>query len=260
VKVADALLDTRFGDGRVVASRDEALLRVPRIGTFRVAGGETVVEPAPEADEASVTALLESTVRAFALAQRGMFALHAGAVSIGGRAVAVCGDRGAGKSTTVLALAQRGHALLADDVCPLEVSGPGVVHRPARRATRVAPETAEALGLDLPGASLPGADGKLVFPGAEVEPGPLAGVVVLRVGDGAQVQRESLSGAEAARAVQANVYRVRLLVRVWPAEMFAWAAAVADRLPVSELSRPRSGWTAGAVASAVEDAAYSIGC
>ena len=51
---------------------------------------------------------------------RGVTCLHASAVAIGDRAVAFVGDAGAGKSTTVAALARKGFAALSDDIVALE--------------------------------------------------------------------------------------------------------------------------------------------
>lgn len=50
---------------------------------------------------------------------RGIVCLHASAVAIGDRAVAFVGSEGAGKSTTAAALAQRGNAVISDDVAAL---------------------------------------------------------------------------------------------------------------------------------------------
>jgi hypothetical protein len=50
---------------------------------------------------------------------RGVVCLHASAVTLGDRAVVFLGPEGAGKSTTAAALAQRGHAVIADDVVAL---------------------------------------------------------------------------------------------------------------------------------------------
>jgi hypothetical protein len=50
---------------------------------------------------------------------RGVTCLHASAIAFGDRAVAFVGSEGAGKSTTAAALAQRGHAVISDDVVAL---------------------------------------------------------------------------------------------------------------------------------------------
>lgn len=60
---------------------------------------------------------------------RGVTCLHASAVSFGDFAVAFVGSEGAGKSTTAAALAQRGCAIITDDVVALaETEGAFYVH------------------------------------------------------------------------------------------------------------------------------------
>ncbi|HTZ72603.1 MAG TPA: hypothetical protein VMB47_01670 [Candidatus Aquilonibacter sp.] len=61
-------------------------------------------------------AYLLGPVMGLMLLLRGTVCLHASAIVIKSRAVLFLGDAGAGKSTTAAALAQRGHALLADDI------------------------------------------------------------------------------------------------------------------------------------------------
>ena len=63
--------------------------------------------------------LLLGPVLGFFLRLRGVTCLHASAVAFDGRAVAFVGDAGAGKSTTAAAFAERGHAVLSDDVVAL---------------------------------------------------------------------------------------------------------------------------------------------
>src|SRR4029077_10951164 len=58
-------------------------------------------------------------VIAFVLRLRGVICLHASAVIVDGRAIALFGLAGAGKSTTVAACALRGFSVLSDDVAVL---------------------------------------------------------------------------------------------------------------------------------------------
>jgi hypothetical protein len=76
---------------------------------------------------------------------RGVTCLHASAVAFGDKAVAFVGAEGAGKSTTAAALAQRGHAILSDDVVTLaEHNGSFFVH-PAYPYLCLWPESVESL-------------------------------------------------------------------------------------------------------------------
>ncbi len=72
----------------------------------------------PLTDEDAATYLL-GPVMGFVLRRRSILALHASAVSIGGQAVALCGESQAGKSTTAAALALRGIPVLCEDITPL---------------------------------------------------------------------------------------------------------------------------------------------
>jgi hypothetical protein len=77
--------------------------------------------------------------------QRGRTCLHASVVAIDGRVLAIAGAKGAGKSTTALALVQRGGRLVSDDVAVLtEVGGRPAVPVGEPRL-RMRPDPADAL-------------------------------------------------------------------------------------------------------------------
>lgn len=62
---------------------------------------------------------LVGPVMGYVLRRLGVLSLHASAVVIEGRAIAFCGDPGAGKSTTAAAFSANGFPLLTDDVLAL---------------------------------------------------------------------------------------------------------------------------------------------
>jgi hypothetical protein len=70
-----------------------------------------------------VTPYLVGPVLGVVLRLRGMVPLHASAVSIGDRAIALAGPAGAGKSTTAAAFARRGYRVISDDVVALRQEG-----------------------------------------------------------------------------------------------------------------------------------------
>jgi hypothetical protein len=83
-------------------------------------GTHIVVRTGPDPEPTYLRHLVSGIGLGLALHQRGVFTLHAGAVGIDGRAVAIMGHKGAGKSTLAAALRARGHSLLSDDVVALE--------------------------------------------------------------------------------------------------------------------------------------------
>jgi hypothetical protein len=84
-------------------------------------------------------------VLGFVLRLRGGVCLHASAVELRGRAVALVGPAGAGKSTLAAAFACRGVPVLSDDVVPLDDRGPTLCVQPGNPRLRLWPESAEAL-------------------------------------------------------------------------------------------------------------------
>ena len=82
---------------------------------------------------------------ALLLRLRGAACVHASAVSIGDRAVALVGPSGSGKSTIAAALVHRGATLIAEDVLPLATGEGGIVAIPAYAGIRLWPEAVTLL-------------------------------------------------------------------------------------------------------------------
>ena len=255
----EPLTSTRLGPrARLVADRTSAVIHAPAAANFRVEHGRrVVVEPVDGVARDDMEAWMQGLVTPLLLAQRGRFALHANLVELDGVAVAVAGVRGAGKTTTSLVLAQRGARILGDDVLPLSSAEDApVAYSTTGRPLRIAPETAAALELDVAGARRAGSgEGKVLLPRPAVPPGALRAVVVIAEAPVPGVQSRRLVGVDAIQAVLVNAYRIRLLRPIWRAELFAWAGAIAGRVPVHEVRRPAGQWSGDEVAAAVESLA-----
>ena len=252
--MADPVVDRVLAPGkRLIADTTRAILHVDGLATFAVRDGEQIcVEPEPEAPDAVILRWLHSSVAALLLAQRGRFALHASVVDIGDVAVAVAGQSEAGKSTTALRLAQSGHALVSDDVSPLDVGDPVTVH-PFSRPLYVSPQAAAGLGVDVSRATPSVPQPKMAFPLPGGNPIPLRAIAALHARDtAAGVAAVRVRGADAHALISRNIFCSLLLQGLWDSEMFAWAADVASKVPTYVLTRPAKGWTVDAVAHAVE--------
>jgi hypothetical protein len=94
---------------------------------------------------ATLVPALMGPVMGVVLRLRGTVCLHASAVAVDGRAVALVGDSGAGKSTTAAAFAQRGHPVLTDDVLALVWRDGAFWVQPAYPRIRLWPRSAEGL-------------------------------------------------------------------------------------------------------------------
>ena len=88
-------------------------------------------EAGPGLAHEDVCVYLLGPVMGFVLRQRGLTCLHASALSVHGRAIALVGEAGTGKSTTAAALALRGWPVLCEDVCALDRADQQFMVRPA---------------------------------------------------------------------------------------------------------------------------------
>jgi hypothetical protein len=84
-------------------------------------------------------------VMGFVMLLRGVVCLHASAVAIGDRAIALVGPAGSGKSTTAAAFAERGYSVLAEDVVTLDDRGDHFLVRPGYPCIRLWPPAVKAL-------------------------------------------------------------------------------------------------------------------
>ena len=88
---------------------------------------------------------LHGPVLGFSLRLKGVTCLHASAVVVDGRVVAIVGSGGMGKSTTAAMLARRGFAVQTDDLLALTERRPGFCVQPGLPRVLLWPESAEAL-------------------------------------------------------------------------------------------------------------------
>jgi hypothetical protein len=201
---------------RSQATPDEFLLAVPDVARFMVRGGkEIVVEVMPGASPGAVRTFLLGTALGALCYQRGLLPLHANAVAIEGRCVAIGGPSGAGKSTLGAHLARRGHDLVADDVCAVRFDAGGAAWvQPGVRQHKLWSDALTRLGHDTAGLErVVGDRDKYVLPSkrpASDKPIRLERLYLLSkpgAGDGGFRQ---LGGVTALRALIANTYRFEI--------------------------------------------------
>jgi len=84
-------------------------------------------------------------IMGFVLLLRGFISLHACAVAVDDRAIAIVGPAGSGKSTTAAAFADRGFSILAEDVVTLQDRGASFLVQPGYPSIRLWPSSVEAL-------------------------------------------------------------------------------------------------------------------
>jgi hypothetical protein len=186
-------------------------------------------EPGPGLSFDDLCIYLLGPVMGFVLRQRGTVTLHASSLAVHGRALALVGEAGAGKSTTAAALALRGWAVLGEDVCALAESPSGYQVLPAYPRVGLWPDSVdflfssrEALPLMVPGwekrfLSLDGSSAQFAS-----SPAPLAAIFLLaeRSAEERAPHIESISPREALLQLVQNTYMNWYLDRHQRAEEF----------------------------------------
>ncbi len=196
------------------ATEEGTLLAVAKVGRYLISEGRILIDPAPGASERNVRLFLLGSAIGALLHQRGLLPLHANAIDIDGRAVAFSGHSGAGKSTIAAWFHDRGHTILADDVCVIGFDDSGrALAYPGIPRLRLWREALEASGRDAQAYARSFDDtDKYDVPTlneAGAEPMPLAAIYLLRKAEeaGGSAEIERLKGVEAVDTLVSNTYR-----------------------------------------------------
>jgi hypothetical protein len=235
----------------------EAKLFYDGVGAFHVIdGSRIVVESADGVDEREIRFFILGPAMAMLLHQRGLLPIHANAVEIDGVAVLFTGFSGRGKSTLAATLCSRGHRLVADDICPVDVSRHRPVVVPGIPQIRLLPESIRTLGESMSGPTVHPRTDKYAWrvrSGASPAPVPLERIYVISDGDDIHVQR--LQPHEAFGQLVASTYPVaaHLMEADGTAKRhFSQCVSLAGRARVCRLHRPRSLARLPELAAAVE--------
>ena len=238
-----------FRNGQFIGryNGQDVLLDFPSAGRFLVrAGEEIMIDPAPSSDAGEVRAYLLGTVFGLLCHQRGITPLHASAMNVPDGCVAFVGASGAGKSTLVAALARRGHEIISDDVCFLQLDGKGNLRvRPGIERIRLWEDTMYALDYQGPGAEreLHGYNKYFIpvrSPRSPFERCRLRRVYELHHAPDGAIEVSRLHGAGTVAVLMQNIYQLGLAERLgYKPQAFIVCAAAARNVPVFRLSRPK---------------------
>lgn len=115
-EVKDALCD----DGYYRVNQREFSMEVKDVGSFYAANGKVIeIVPCPGVNQATLELYLNGSTYGAILHQRGIMPMHGSSFVFEGRAIMLCGESGAGKSSLTAAFCQQGSQFITDDVSPI---------------------------------------------------------------------------------------------------------------------------------------------
>jgi len=237
-----------------------ALVSFPGIGRILVSGGDSVVvsmDPAASDDDGTPSWILQGWATTIAALQRGLLSLHAASLDLDGMTVALAGRRGAGKSTTAMALRRSGHRLLVDDVTLVDLDDTPPRILPFQRNVHLLRDAAEAIGVDFDAmGKLAGGRPKAAFLD-EPPPTDARGLdLVIELHprpDAESVVVEQVRGAERFATLQRHTLRDGIAPRILGRDRyFDLLARLATAVPVVRISRPVVEWSLDDVVAAIE--------
>ncbi len=221
----------------------DACVRYDGVAAFHVTGGRSIlVEPAPDADERAVRLFLLGPAFSLLLDQRGLLVLHASGVAIEGQVVAFLGEKGEGKSTLAAAMLERGHAMVGDDLLPVDLAAPNAaLVVPAYPQLKLMPDAIEHLGTSSENRMKlhPDSEKRAHAPSRFIQtPLPLARIFVLESGEADGI--ETLVAQQRVIELVRHSYLARLLETTGEsAAHFRQVVELARRVPVCKLTRRR---------------------
>ena len=206
------------------------------------AGSEIWAEwSAPLTLEDTATYLL-GPVLGFVMLLRGIVCLHASAIAIEDKAIALLGPAGSGKSTTAAAFAERGCKVLAEDVVTLDDRGDRFLVRPGYPCIRLWPPAVEALygsETHLPPLT-PNWDKCYLDLSERFHSTPLPLAAIYQLGERHHDARApfitALDRSEGLMALVANTYATKLMDRQMRAREFDLLTRVVGNIPLRRIT------------------------
>lgn len=246
VVIYSGAVDDRCCEGRpgLWPANKGAVLLIPDVASYLIdSGNRIVVDEAAGASKRNINLYLLGSALGAVLHQRGAFPLHANTIDIAGSAVGFFGESGAGKSTLAAWFHDRGHPVLGDDICVIDIDGgKPVVHlgMPRLRLWRGALERSGRSAQDY-AMSFDNYD-KYDVPTtimASSAPTRLVALYELARSTTSELRISRLRGVDAINALVANTYRGGFLTAADEVKNhLSQCLQIAQQIPIFRAERP----------------------
>lgn len=239
-------------------NKNEFLFSIGDCAAYYVKDGkEITIEPYKDISNPDIRLFLLGSVFGALLQQRGFLVLHGATVVINGKGVLFTGKSGVGKSTLAGALHKKNYSILTDDVSAVKLGEDGTPYVfPGFPSLKLWQDAAQKLDTSITGLEPVISNRKkyrvdiLNYYNSSVS---LNEVYILGIHDDKRIKIEPVFGMEKLDKLIQNTYRYCYLNgQVMKAQHFKQCVAVAQKVNVFRVWRPRDGFMIRALSDAVE--------
>ena len=246
-KTPNSLKASEKSDNLWAVGEGEFLFHPPGIARFyAVDGNRILVDPEISVHNADLRSFMLGSCMGALLQQRRKLTLHAGSFVMNGKAYAVCGKSGAGKSTTCALFQNQGAQMLSDDVSVInldDIDGKASIEPgyPQRRLTQ---KSATMFGLRASDYAISHSDkGKYVCPIQSNQfcnkATPIGAIFVLNFNPNESPSTcRQLQQTEALAHIRRHIYRRKLLLTKTQKDFFMKIGRIISTVPVFLITRP----------------------
>jgi hypothetical protein len=241
------------------AAPDSFLLFVDGVARYLITEGKHIlIEEEHGATDEEVRLFLLGCAFAALLQQRGLLPLHCSGIVVQGACIAFVGPSGTGKSSLAGIFLKRGYPILTDDILVISVVSDGAPQAyPGYPQLKLWADTVNKLGevrKDLarirPGINKFRRSIREEFYGNAL---PLKRLYVLDISDASQIEMVAMRGVEKLEAIIRNTYHLGFLRGLGKGiGHFKQCNAVAERLTVTKVTRPREPFLLEELTNALE--------
>lgn len=243
---------------RFQATSSRFILHVEGVAAYCVANGnEITLQPYTDIGAPDIRLFLLGSVFGALLQQRGYLVLHGACMVIDGKGILLTGRSGVGKSTLAAALNRRGHPLLTDDVCAVHLDNSGMPRaEPGFPSMKLWQDAAAQLSTSVDGLEPVMRNREKYRVGVRRYHDTavtLRDVYQLNIHAQNSVEMVPVGGIARLDALIRNTYRYQYLKDQGVQTLhFRQCAAVAAKLGIYDVFRPKDGFQLDALADAIE--------
>jgi hypothetical protein len=240
-------ISTEIEEGKLFKFKKEKMwFLIKNVAKYYILNGDTIiVEPYNNANSHDVKAFLLGSAFGMLFIQRHTIAIHGGTVVVGGRAIVITGEQGAGKSTLTSALREKGYFFMADDVSVIgkRKDTKHVIH-PGYPQQKLCRDAMEKMGYNIEAFKRidEGRD-KYAIPVHKSfikESMPMGALFEIAIGESPHVEIEEITGIEKLKLLLKNIYRVEVTQYLGGnPEYFKKCLELAKTVPFFKIKRPK---------------------